>query len=326
MSTLALAAPAGWNWHLPAGVGAPPVPLENPMTAAKVELGRRLFHEADLSINGTMSCGTCHSQRHGFADDNRTRPGVHGDPGRRNVPGLINVAWMGPLTWADPRQRTLEQQVEVPVLGERPVEMGMKGHESEIAARLGRNACYVKQFRAAFPEAGGEISLVHVARALAAFERTLISFNTPFDDYRRGKIDALSPAATRGADLFEGRGGCVRCHSGPNFTDLAFHAIAAPVVGSTDPGLVEITGIASDVGRFRTPGLRNVALTAPYMHDGAVPTLLGAIEHHTSAGALAELSDRDREDLSEFLGALSDERFIADPQFAMPERACGKRL
>jgi cytochrome c peroxidase len=312
---------AEWRWHLPPGWTAPPVPADDPMSKAKVALGRRLFYDADLSIDGTMACATCHEQHRGFADGNRIRPGVHGDPGRRNVPGLANVAWIRPLTWADPRLKGLEQQVAVPVLGDHPVEMGMKGSETEIARRLGRDDCYVRMFASAFPERRGAIDMTSVAMALAAFERTLISSDTPYDRYERGDAHAIPPAARRGALLFKGSGGCAACHSGSNFTDGNYHRLEIGA-GSNDHGLSEISQSPDDDGRFRTPGLRNVALTAPYMHDGSVPTIDAAIRAHR----MATLSERDIADLAAFLTQLTDMRFVRAPQFSLPQSACGKRL
>jgi cytochrome c peroxidase len=295
------------------------------MTIAKVELGRRLFYDADLSIDGTMSCGSCHTQKHGFADDNRTRPGVHGDPGRRNVPGLANIGYATPLTWADPRLTRLETQAMVPIIGEHPIEMGMKGREAEIGRRLGRDACYGQMFRAAFPERGGAIDLSTVSKALAAFQRTMIAFDTPFDRVRRGRADAMTPAAKRGAALFFGRADCASCHGGATLSDHRFHAIEAPARG-TDRGLADVTGLAADDGRFRTPSLRTIALTAPYMHDGESPTLPDAIRRHRNVPSVATLSTTDMADLEAFLGALTDRGFIADRRFARPTKACGKTL
>lgn len=148
------------------------------MTTAKVELGRRLFYDADLSANGTMSCATCHEQKHAFADGNRTHPGVTDESGRRNVPGLANVAWFTPLNFADPAATTLETQAATPVFGTHPVEMGMAGREAEIGKRLGRDSCYQMMFARAFPENSGRIDFPNVARALASFERTLISYGS----------------------------------------------------------------------------------------------------------------------------------------------------
>lgn len=322
--TIAAARPTEWRWNLPSDLAIPPIPADNPMTAAKVELGRRLFYNADLSINGTMSCATCHEQKRGFADGNATRAGVHGDPGRRNVPGLANVGYAARLTWADPRLTTLEAQVAVPVLGKHPVEMGMTGKEAEIGRRLGRDGCYVRMFAAAFPEGGGRIDMASVAKALAAFQRTMIAFDTPFDRYRRGRTDAIPQAARRGGDIFQGGSGCGSCHSGPNFTDDHYHALS---IATADRGLGEVTGVIADDGKFRTPGLRNVALTAPYMHDGSAPTLDEALRRHGPVLPRgADLTERDRSDLIAFLGELTDQRFVTDPRFGLPSKACGKRL
>ena len=157
------AAPA-YRWDLPRGVPPPPVPADNPMSKAKVELGRRLFYDADLSVDGTLSCAACHEQHRAFTEGNATHPGVKGAPGRRNVPGLANVGYLAPLTWADPAQTTLERQVATPVTGEHPVEMGMHGQEAEIVRRLAADACYREMFAAAFPETKGEISFAATAK------------------------------------------------------------------------------------------------------------------------------------------------------------------
>lgn len=308
-----------WRWAVPAGLAPPAIPTDNAMSAAKVELGRRLFYDADLSADGTMACSTCHEQRRGFADGNRNRPGVHGDPGRRNVPGLANVGWITPLTWADPTLTSLEKQALVPITGDRPVEMGMLGKEAEIPTRLGRDRCYRTMFAKAFPETRGRIDLTATAKALAAFQRTLISFDSPYDRHQRGEI-ALPAAAARGLTLFEAR--CASCHSGANFTDGRFHAIEARS-DDADSGLAEKSGNPADRGSFRTPVLRNVALGAPYLHDGSAATLNDAIRRHRGNQSL---SSTETDDLIALIGALTDERFIADPRFAYPDKACGRRL
>ncbi|NIJ20301.1 cytochrome c peroxidase [Sphingomonas naasensis] len=147
----AAAGRAGWAW--PEDRPTPRIPAGNAMSAAKVELGRRLFYDADLSIDGSMSCATCHVQRHGFADSTATHPGVHGDPGRRNAPGLANLAWAKSLTWADPRVTTLEAQVLIPLTGTTPVEMGMRGKEADIANRLGHDSAMSACSAMPFPKA-----------------------------------------------------------------------------------------------------------------------------------------------------------------------------
>jgi cytochrome c peroxidase len=315
---LAAAAPA-FDWGLPRGVRPPPVPAGNPMSAAKVELGRRLFYDADLSVDGTLACAGCHEQRHAFTDGNPTHPGVRGAPGRRNVPGLANVAYLSPLTWADPAQRGLEAQVAVPVLGVHPVEMGMAGQPAEIARRLAADPCYRRMFAAAFPQTGGRIDLASVSLAIAAFERTLLSWNSPYDRFRRGDATALSPEARRGEALFRAKG-CLSCHAGPNLTDAAFHRVVEPRDG--DAGLSEKTGRAEDRGLFRTPSLRNVALTAPYLHDGRARTLRVAILAHDRAAA--RLTQDDAARIEAFLDSLTDPAFVSDPRFALPRSFCGR--
>ena len=179
---LAAFAQPQWRWDLPPGVAPPAVPADNPMSAAKVELGRRLFYDGDLSADGTVGCFNCHGQHRGFTESNAVHPGVKGAPGRRNAMMLGNVAYLSALTWADPTQRTLETQVLTPLMGEHPVEMGMKGQEAELVRRLSADACYRRQFAEAFPGEAGAIDPPHVAKAIAAFERTLVSFGS---DYAR---------------------------------------------------------------------------------------------------------------------------------------------
>lgn len=316
---LLTAAGKPWDWGTPAGVPLPVVPDGNAMSGAKVELGRRLFYDADLSVNGTLSCAGCHEQKRGFADGNATRPGVHGDPGRRNVPGLANVAWRARLTAADPSLTTLEAQILVPLLGEDPVELGMKGKEAELSRRLGSDACYRRMFRRAFPEGKGQVSLDAITAALAAFQRTMISLDSPHDRHRRGEAGAISVEAQKGAALFVARG-CAACHAGQDFTDDDYHRLEKSG-GSKDRGLAEATGKPGDAGRFRTAPLRNVAVTGPWWHDGSAQTLEDAIRRHDMG------VDQDETALLRaFLDSLTDRTFLTDPRFAMPDRACGRKL
>ncbi|HEX7915053.1 cytochrome-c peroxidase [Rudaea sp.] len=282
-------------------------------TTARIELGRRLFYDADLSQDGTMACATCHEQRHGFADGNRTHPGVTNEAGRRNVPGLANVGEFSPLTSADPRLTTLEAQVSVPVLGTHPVEMGMAGREAEIARRLGRDACYRRMFAAAFPGTADPIGYANVVRAIAAFERTLASHGSAYDH------DALSADARAGQETF--RRDCAACHAGKNFTDLAFHRLGAIDPAAADQGLFEVTAHEEDRGKFRTPPLRNLSVTAPYWHDGSMPTARDAIARH---GFVYPPETMRR--LEVLLDALTDHDFLSNPAFALPATACGRQL
>jgi cytochrome c peroxidase len=297
---------------------------ERPASDVRVELGRRLFYDADLSIDGTMACATCHEQHHGFTDGNATHPGVHGDLGRRNVQTLANVGTFASLTWGDPRVRRLEDQALIPITGKTPVEMGFGGQEKVLENRIGGRACYRKLFAAAFPDKAGEVSMATITKALAAFQRTMVSRDAPYDRRRRGETVDMSMEAMLGETLFFGKGACATCHAAPDFTDATggdpeagFHRIDLPFSG--DQGLGEITGKAGDNGRFRTPSLRNVAISAPYLHDGSARTLAGAIRRHRDA---ARLKDGEVEDLVAFLGALTDDRFVADQRFALPKTSC----
>lgn len=281
--------------------------------AAMAALGRRLFYDGDLSIDGSMSCSTCHGQRHGFAEGNRSHPRVTDEPGRRNVQGLANVGRRHSLTWGDATIRTLEAQALVPLQGESPVEMDMKGQDAELARRLGANACYVRLFEAAFPDMDGQIDLAGVTRALGAFQRTLVSDDAPADHFMRGDEGAISAEARTGAALF-GRH-CAACHAGLDYTDDQFHHVGAP--DPRDRGLGEATGQPHDDGRFRTPSLRNVAVSAPYFHDGGSPTLADAIRRHDLAFSEAEGAA-----LIAWLTAMTDQSFLENPRFAYPDEPC----
>ncbi|UAJ09919.1 cytochrome-c peroxidase [Glacieibacterium megasporae] len=311
-----MAAAPSWDWRSPAGLRPSRVPSGNPMSAAKVELGRRLFYDADLSVDGTMACATCHEQHRAFADGNAAHAGVHGDPGRRNVPGLANVAWLRPLTWGDPRIGSLEAQAAIPVTGTAPVEMGMAGQDAEIARRLSTDSCYPAMFAKAFP-GDGTIDFEHVAKALAAFERTLVSFDTAYDANGRGGRTAMPSEAVAGSAVFDRH--CRSCHSGPLLTDQKFHRIRS--TPGPDAGLGEITRRTEDVGRFRTPSLRNVELTGPYFHDGSAKTIADAVRLHPRT---SDLRDAQVMQIVAFLNSLTDRHFTMDARFSLPEFTCGK--
>jgi cytochrome c peroxidase len=327
-------APARAPW--PAADLAPPHPADNPPTPIRIELGRRLFYDADLSWDGTMSCATCHEQKRGFADPNKTRAGFDGSPGERNIQTLANVAWFNALTWGGPHVDTLEHQALIPIEGFVPVEMGFGGKpEGALAQRLADQSCYPEIFRASFPEHDGKIDMHTITLALAAFQRTLVSLDAPYDRWMRGDDAALTEQQKRGASLFEAKQ-CSSCHTGPHFSDAAmpgvkpdqaFHRLALPAEGR-DAGLSRITQKPEDAGRFRTPGLRNVALSAPYMHDGEVASLREAIQHHygnpsvTDARLKQTLGDAEIDDLVAFLEALTDQGFITNPAFARPPTQC----
>jgi len=354
-----VAAPA-FDWGLPSWVPEPVVPAHNPMSTAKVELGRHLFYDPRLSANGQMACATCHHQDKAFTDGLARSPGITGESAPRNAQSLANVAYMPTLTWANLLLTELEVQALIPLFGEHPVEMGMAGREQELFARLAADTTYARLFALAFPAeaaqgAGALYSLSTLTKALAAFQRSLVSFNSPYDRYRYGnQPNAISPAAKRGEELFfRKRMECYHCHGGFLFSDNIQHSrLPFPELGfhhtglyNTDgrgsypkghEGLQDITTRPDDHGQFRTPSLRNVAVTAPYMHDGSIPTLHDVIRHHYAvAGRGAKqgqgpsplrsafiegfaVSDAEVNDLVAFLESLTDTEFLQNPRHGNP--------
>lgn len=289
--------------------------------ATRIELGRRLFYEADLSVNGTMSCATCHVQRHGFADGNRTHPGALGHLGRRNVPGLANVGRFRNLTWAKDLPGGLERQALDPLTGTAPIEMGIGGIEDEVMGRLARDPCYARLFAASFADYAVKPTMTQVTAAIAAFERTMIADDSDWDRAAKAGAPLADTAAERGRLLFVERG-CATCHVPPLFTDDAFHVVRGHFEGEYDEGLFETTGKPADRFAFRTTPLRNVAMTGPYWHDGRATTLSQAIRLHDAPGLVPPLSETDRAEIAAFLGSLTDHTLAADPKLAMPAAAC----
>jgi len=346
---VSLTAAQPYRWDLPKGFSVPPVPADNPMSEVKVRLGRYLFYDAWLSVNGQQACASCHRQELAFTDGLSSAVGATGQIHPRSSMSLVNVAYSAVLTWSDPGMRSLEKQALVPLLGTDPVEMGMGGHEPALIAQLRSEGIYRQLFPLAFPRERDPFTVANAAKAIAAFERTIISARSPYDRYHReGQSDAISESAKRGEVLFysDGVAGCYRCHSGPNFTDGEFHNTGLYNLKGEfsypwpNLGLYLHTKNAADVGRFRTPGLRNVALTAPYMHDGSVGSLEEVLDHYaaggrtTSAGPYAgrgrdnphkdpriagmELTAQNRADLLAFLRSLTDTEVTHDPRFRDP--------
>lgn len=357
-----LAAPsvnATYTWNLPDWTPKPIVPADNPMSAAKVELGRHLFYEKRLSITGNYSCGSCHLQSRAFTDGKPVGIGATGEWHPRNSMSLANVAYNSVLTWANPLMTTLEQQGLVPLFGEHPVELGMVGRENEILSLLRHDPLYREMFAAAFGIGDENINVNHLMKAIACFERALVSFDSPYDRYRYGgDRNAISTSAKRGEVLFHSeRLECFHCHGGLNFSDsimherLAFQEIAFHNTGlynidgsgaypPDNTGIYEITHNPNDMGRFKAPTLRNIELTAPYMHDGSVATLEEAIAHYKAGGRTIasgdyagvgrenplkshfisgfELTEAEKQDLLAFLQSLTDETFIHNPAFNNP--------
>ncbi|KJV10683.1 cytochrome C peroxidase [Elstera litoralis] len=349
-----LAAPSAgaetpWVWDLPAWVPRPRVPADNPMTVEKVALGRQLFYDKQLSLNGKGACASCHIQAKAFTDGRKVGVGVTGEKHVRNSMGLANVAYVPVLTWANPLLHSLEQQALVPMFGENPVELGLAGQEEALFARLKADPRYPALFQAAFPAEGGTISLRSITQALAAFERSIVSFSSPYDRYRYGnEPNAISAAAKRGEALFfSERLECFHCHGGITFSNAVTHERLAFVEAgfhqtglynldgkgaypANNPGAIEVTGEAQDMGRFRTPSLRNVAVTAPYMHDGSIATLDAAIDHYAAGGRAKsaqtdqlivgfKLNKSERADLIAFLRSLTDQRLLTTPAYGPPK-------
>lgn len=330
-----------WVWRLPPGFPEPRVPADNPMSAAKVELGRRLFHDRRLSLNRTQACADCHRQSLAFTDGRARALGSTGAVHRRSVPSLANVGYAASLTWADGSVRRLEDQARIPLLGTDPVEMGFGGREGDLEARLRDDPAGAALFASAFPGEAEPVTLENVTRALAAFERTLVSGGSAYDRLvYQGRMDALSEAAWRGLRLFfSERTGCAACHGGllfsggfdydrldrpaaPRFFDNGLlEASERRGPAAIDAGLARATGRRRDRGLFKTPTLRNIAVTAPYMHDGRIATLEGVLDHYARPasphpqGGGTPLQPSEREDLLEFLRSLTDEAFLAEPAF-----------
>ena len=362
-------AASDYPWDLPPGVPPPRLPAGAPMTEARVELGRHLFYDTRLSGNGEQSCATCHIQALAFTDGRPRGLGSTGERHPRSAMSLVNVAYRDALTWGNPTLRSLEEQVLVPLFGTDPVELGLSGHEPRVYAALAGSPVYRRLFAAAFPPPapadGGEggverlVTTDNVALALAAFQRSIVSFRSPYDRYRFHDDEAaLSPAARRGMRLFfSGRARCGGCHLGHTVsTDLGLNldggskAATSPV---SDPpvflfhntGLYNLpgpvpypaenagkyahTGNLEDAGRFRIPTLRNVAVTAPYMHDGSIAALGEVLDHYVAGGRAPNprqsdsirplsLREDERRDLIAFLQSLTDEALLRDPRWSDP--------
>ncbi len=354
------AAPA-YDWGLGAGVPVPAVPVDNPMSEAKVALGRRLFFDKRISGNGTQSCASCHDPAKAFTDGLALPKGSTGSVVPRNAMTLTNVGYRMTFTWANPTLHTLEAQALVPLTADAPVELGFHRAAADIAARLAADALYPSLFADAFPGEPLTYDARHVAMGLAAFERTLISRDSPYDRFAYGRqIDAMTESQKRGMDLFfNEKVECYHCHSGQDFTNsmrtaettrtsTVFENDGLYNVGgrgeypADNAGLRNFTKLATDDGKFRVPTLRNIALTAPYMHDGSLATLEEVVDMYAAGGRNVTsgpnagdgrthpskssfvrgftLNAQEREDLLAFLRSLTDETFVHDARFQDPFR------
>jgi cytochrome c peroxidase len=318
---------AAWAQDAPKSpLGLPPIqwPRDNPYSAAKVELGRYLYFDRRLSADDTVSCASCHAPEHGFTDGAPVSTGIKGQKGGRSAPTVINRAYSMAQFW-DGRAGSLEEQAKGPMAN--PIEMG-NTHDA-VVVRLRGIAGYRPLFAKAF--GSEEIIIDRVAQAIACFERTVLSGNAPYDRYKAGNRSAMSAPQVRGMKVFFDKAQCDRCHEGGNFT---LNMYANLGVGSDKPepdvGRYAVTKDARDWGVFKTPTLREIEHTAPYMHDGSLKTLEEVVEFYNKGGIPNKnldanikplhLSEKEKSDLVEFLKALSGEGWkgITAPT-AMPE-------
>jgi len=321
---------------LPPEILPPMVPEDNPTTPEKVALGKKLYFDKRLSADNTISCASCHDPKMGFADGKALAEGIEKKKGNRNSPTTLNSAFFELQFW-DGRAKTLEEQAKGPLIN--PVEMGMESHKA-LEEKLRKIPEYQKAFKAAFGTE--QLTVDHLAKAIAAFERTLVSVSSPFDKFIAGDKSAISNDAKAGWALFKGKARCDTCHGFveiyPFFTDDKFHNIGVAMnkgnfeelarkvqkgevakdeKGAEELGRFIVTGLKKDIGAFKTPGLRNVALTAPYMHDGSEATLEAVIDFYDKGGVPnpnldggmvpLNLTDKEKAQLVEFMKALTSD-------------------
>jgi cytochrome c peroxidase len=332
------------------------------MSEAKVELGRFLFYDTKLSGNQTQSCGTCHLQELAFTDGLAQAEGSTGEIHPRSSMSVANAGYAASLTWANPAVVLLEAQALVPMFGEDPVELGMANMEDELLRRMREDSDYPDMFAAAFPEKDDPIDLDSITKAIASFQRALTSFNSRFDQ----GSEALTLSEQRGAALFFGgttEAGvpdaleCFHCHGGfllsqsvdhdgsefnqQTFINNGLYNLDSDGSYPTgNEGLFDMTNDPADKGKFKPPSLRNVAVTAPYMHDGSIATLEEVIDHYARGGRLVEggpnagdgfdnpnkssflngfvISEQEKQDLLAFLRTLTDEDLLTNPVFSDP--------
>lgn len=351
-------AAGAYAWQLPPGFPAPRVPEDNPMTTAKVELGRRLFYDTRLSENGTYSCATCHLQELAFTEGKGRAVGSTGQVHPRGAMSLANVAYAATLTWGHPFLDSLERQSQLPMFGDTPVELGLRS-QAELEQRIAALPEYARWFSDAFPDEVSPVSLLSIERAIASFERSLISGRAPFDRWLvSGEEDAISDSAKRGYALFNTETfECYHCHGGFAFTDHVVYADEAfpqtlfhntglynidgqGAFPAPNTGVESVTGDPADMGRFKAPTLRNIAVTAPYMHDGSIATLSEVLDHYAAGGrTIADgeaagvgsanplksnfvrgfrMTEAERADLLAFLTSLTDVEFLESPEYSDP--------
>lgn len=355
-----------WVWDLPDTVPEPRVPEDNPMTAAKVELGRFLFFDKRLSANETQSCGSCHQQELAFTDGLAQAEGSTGDIHPRSSMSIANAGYAASLTWANEAVVLLEKQALVPMFGEDPVELGMANMEDELLRRMREDEDYPVMFSEAFPLEIDPVSLDSITKALSAFQRQLTSFNSRVDRWQARDSTALSLSEQRGLALFFGGTNaagvedafeCFHCHGGFLFSQASddagqvftqkffmnnglYNLDEDGSYPAGNEGIYEMSGDPADKGKFKPPTLRNIELTAPYMHDGSIETLEEVLDHYARGGRLIEdgpyagdgrdnpnknsllngfaMTEQEKLDMLAFLRALTDEDLITNPAYSDP--------
>ena len=271
----------------PLGLPSVPVPSDNPMTAEKIALGKQLYFDGRLSADNKVSCASCHDPAKGFSNGDRFATGVEGKKGGRSSPTVINTAY-GSLQFWDGRAKTLEDQAVGPI--QNPIEMNMT--LDAVIKKLNGIDGYRTQFKRVFGSDG--VTADGIAKAIAAYERTVISGNAPFDRFKAGDQKALSEQAQRGQKLFFGKAHCSACHAGPNFTDNSFHNVGVGMDQKDfDKGRADISKLSGDTGAFKTPTLREIAKSGPYFHDGSAKTLEDVIDHYAKGGIPNEWLDEE---------------------------------
>jgi len=302
------------------------IPVDNPITTEKVKLGEALYFDKRLSADGTVSCATCHDPASAFTDRNATAVGVRSTRGARNAPTVLNAMFSSTLFW-DGRAPSLEAQALQPLVS--ASEMGMQNYDA-VVARVADDPDYVQWFRRVFKS---KVTIEVIAKAIAAFERTQLSGNSPFDRFIAGNRNAISAAQKRGWDLFRGKAKCINCHAfshgSPFFSDFDFHNTGAAMKATADIGRYRVTNRRSDIGAFKTPTLRDVELTAPYMHDGSHKTLLDVVKFYNRGGEAnpyldrrispLNLSDEEMNALVEFMRSLTSDEVLRRTQATTPQ-------
>jgi cytochrome c peroxidase len=316
----------GVTLTLPLGLQAEAayIPEDNPPTDARVELGRLLYFDTRLSGDDTVACATCHQPSHGFAEPRAASSGIRGQVGARNAPTVLNRLFSKEQFW-DGRAEDLEEQAHGPIINK--IEMGMMSHD-ECVAKIKKVQGYQPYFQKAFGTP--DITMPRIAQAIASYERTVVAGNSPFDRYRAGDTKAMSESAVRGMALFNGKGNCVTCHAGFNFTDESYHNLGVGMdAAKPDLGRYVQTKQDTDRGAFKTPTLRNVTQNAPYMHDGSEATLVEVIEFYDKGGAKNQwlsaemkplgLSATEKADLVAFVEALTGDVSNTDRPAELPK-------